>query len=112
MKSKNLIFRSLVLIPFFVLGCSFITDLGSIFGVGGPEFINYPRPELTVDFSPLEDLGCSPDEVGTGRCDAVGVLAELGCDRVVKPPDLLGGLTPNLPIGLCLIEPLRDPARL
>ena len=57
-------------------------------------FINHPRPDLTVDFTPFEDAGCPPDEYGRMYCEAEGTLGALGCDLISKPSDLYGGLQP------------------
>jgi hypothetical protein len=74
----------------------------------GVTFINHPRPDVTVDFSPFEDAGCPPNENGTRYCEGDGTLGSLGCDRITKPSDLLGGLQPAYPIARCIIEPFLD----
>jgi hypothetical protein len=73
-----------------------------------PEFVNHSRPALTVDFSVFETVGCPPDEYGRMYCEGDSPLAALGCDRIRKPSELLGGLEPSFPIGVCLVEPYRN----
>ena len=73
-----------------------------------PQFVNHPRPELTVDFTGFEAAGCPPDEQGRRYCEVDSPLATLGCDQIRKPSDLLGGLEPSFPIAICLTEPLRN----
>lgn len=73
-----------------------------------PEFVNHPRPELTVDFSVFETAGCPSDEYGRMYCEGDSPLAALGCDRISKPSELLGGLEPSYPIAMCFIEPYRS----
>ena len=71
-------------------------------------FINHPRPDLAVDFTPFEDAGCPPDEYGRMYCEADSPLGALGCDLITKPSDLFGGLQPADPIARCTIEPFLD----
>ena len=71
-------------------------------------FINHPRPDLAVDFTPFEDAGCPPDEYGRMYCEENGPLGALGCDLITKPSDLFGGLQPADPIARCTIEPFLD----
>lgn len=71
-------------------------------------FINHPRPDLTVDFTPFEDAGCPPDEHDRMYCEAQGPLGALGCDLIAKPSDLIGGLQPTDPIARCIVEPFLD----
>ena len=73
-----------------------------------PRFVNHPRPELTVDFSIFGTAGCPSDEYGRMYCEGDSPLAALGCDRIKKPSELLGGLEPSFPIAVCLIEPYRN----
>lgn len=76
-----------------------------------PRFIHHAPPELAVDFDVFENAGCPPDGLGFRHCEADSLLAALGCDRIGKPPDLLGGLEPSHPIALCLIDPGRHGIR-
>jgi hypothetical protein len=66
-----------------------------------PEFINHPQPELTVDVSVFEDAGCPLDEYGELICSEDSPLSDLGCDQIVAPSDLMGGLDPTYPIATC-----------
>jgi hypothetical protein len=70
---------------------------------------NHTRPELTLDFSLFEDVGCPLNESGLRYCEEDSPLTALGCDRIQAPSDLLGGLEPGLPIAQCLVEPFRHP---
>lgn len=71
-------------------------------------FIDHPRPEVVVDFSPFEEAGCPPNEYGARYCEQGSPLLTLGCDEIRKPSDLLGGLQPAYPIARCTIEPFLD----
>ena len=79
-----------------------------------PEFINHPRPELTVDVSVFEDAGCPLDEWEL-ICSEDSPLSDLGCDQIAAPSDLMGGLDPAYPIVKCNFslppgdfEPIKD----
>jgi hypothetical protein len=61
-----------------------------------------------VDFTSFETAGCPPDEHERWYCEEDSPLAALGCDRIRKPSELVGGLEPSLPIAVCLIEPLGN----
>jgi hypothetical protein len=70
--------------------------------------INHPEPEFPpISLAPFEAAGCTFNEYGMGECPQDGSLAELGCDQLRKPDDLLGGLDPAYPLALCLYYPLR-----
>jgi hypothetical protein len=70
--------------------------------------VNHPQPELpAADLSPFEAAGCTFDEYGNGECPPDSPFAELGCDQLRKPGDLLGGLNPAYPLALCLYYPLQ-----
>jgi hypothetical protein len=72
------------------------------------QVINHPQPVLPpMDLAPFEAAGCSFDEYGTGECPPDSPFAELGCDRLRAPDDLLGGLDPAYPLALCLYYPLQ-----
>jgi hypothetical protein len=93
MKSKV---RIVLLIVILTAGC-------------GPKIINHPEPELKVDFTPFESVGCQPDEYGTLFCNPDSALYTLGCDRLEKAPDLMGGLDPAYPMAVCIYVPMQRP---
>ncbi|MCP4601044.1 MAG: hypothetical protein GY847_11050 [Proteobacteria bacterium] len=70
--------------------------------------MNHSQPELDVDFSVFENGGCPPDQYGFRDCETGSPLADLGCDRIRKPSNLLGALDPSYPITLCLVFPYRN----
>ena len=87
----------LLLIAASQLAC----NLPALAGLGQdrvPEFINHPRPQMTVDYTPFKDAGCPKDESGLQYCDPQGPMSALGCDRISAPSDLLGGLQPSYPL--------------
>jgi hypothetical protein len=67
--------------------------------------VNHSQPELNVDFSIFENIGCPPDQYGFRRCETDSPLAGLGCHQIRKPSNLLGALDPVYPIALCLVIP-------
>ena len=69
-----------------------------------PEFINHPRPNLSVNFAPFEDVGCPADQYGMRRCTDDSPLAALGCDEIQEPYGTLGGLNPSYPLAVCLMR--------
>jgi hypothetical protein len=71
----------------------------------GPKIVNHPKPELKVDFSPFENVGCPADEYGTRYCDQASELYALGCNLLSEPPALMGGLTPVYPMAVCHYMP-------
>ena len=108
MKNRVLLSRLLFVLPIALLGCAISKETTTPPATSAPvvAIVNHPRPELTVDFS-FETAGCPTDDSGRQYCEADGPLAALGCDRIRKPSDLLGGLEPSLPIAVCLVEPFR-----
>lgn len=64
------------------------------------EIVNHEKPDLTVDFSPFEKVGCKWDAYGTYYCGEQSTLLKLGCKSISKDK-LLGGLTPAYPIAPC-----------
>jgi hypothetical protein len=73
----------------------------------GPTVINHPQPELAIPSFAFEEVGCSLSEYGTGECSSESPVAALGCRRVSRASDLLGGLEPSYPIAECWVEPYR-----
>jgi hypothetical protein len=72
-----------------------------------PNFINHPRPELSVDFDAFSDSGCPPDENGLMLCGSDCPLSVFDCDRIEKPDGLFGGLDPAYPIAYCFFDSYR-----
>ena len=88
---------------------SWLAVAGLLAGCVIPKIINHPQPELKVDFSPFEDVGCPADEYGTRLCAPESGLYALGCDRIDEPPNLMGGLTPDYPMAVCTYMPYYRP---
>ncbi|MFO7698451.1 MAG: hypothetical protein R6X16_15030 [Anaerolineae bacterium] len=80
-----------------------------LLGCGGPTFVNYTPPKMPpppAGLVSLADEQCPPTEYGRRDCLPGSALAELGCDVVSLPDDLLGGLDPAYPLLVCEIHPL------
>jgi hypothetical protein len=113
MKVRRSFNRLLFVLPILLLSCAIpegtTTPPATSTSTSAPvvAVVNHPRPELTADFGPFEDAGCPANEQDLRYCEAESPLAALGCDRIRKPTDLLGGLEPPLPIAVCLVEPFR-----
>lgn len=78
-------------------------------GCQGPQFVNHPRPEVNVDFTVFEDVGCPPRDGEYGqysnrRCEADSPMVALGCDEI-RRDNSLGGLEPAYPIAECVLSP-------
>lgn len=71
--------------------------------------INHPRPVLHVDFPPFIHAGCILDEQNIYKCAAGSELYSKGCDQLKPASEMLGGLSPILPIAVCLFYPLEHP---
>ena len=91
MKIKSLL--SLLLLSTFLTACQ-----------SRPEFINHPKPDLTVNFEPFETAGCLDSGYGYYTCESGSPLKDLGCDEIRPPADLLGGLSPSYPLAVCVIN--------
>lgn len=76
-----------------------------------PTFINHSPPNSVLEFAPFENAGCPPDNSGQRICEPNSELGTLGCDEIVKPSNLLGGLKPRDPIALCFVVPYRRAER-
>lgn len=74
-------------------------------GCQNPHFVNHSKPELDVDFGVFENVGCPPDQYGFRRCETDSPMADLGCNEIREPSNLLGALDPSYPIALCLVIP-------
>ena len=111
MKDEGLITALLIALAVALFGCTLFTENLDPTSTSKPivAIKNHPRPELNLDFSPFDDVGCPSDESGLRYCEEDSLLFVLGCDRIEKPSDLLGGLEPAFPIAECLFVPLRHP---
>ncbi len=69
-----------------------------------PEFINHPKPDLSVEVGAFDDAGCPPNDYGALMCPEGSSLAEMGCDRIAEAYDILGGLEPAYPMAFCFFE--------
>ena len=89
----------LISVLMLVVGCGLIGKLV------GPTFVNHPRPDLALDFSAFEDVGCARrlPELGCLDCDPDSALASLGCEDICVPSSALAGLRPAYPIAQCVI---------
>jgi len=70
-----------------------------------PKLINHPHPNLQVDLATfLKAAGCQKGEA----LEIVGcenLRAQMGCDKLIQPDPLWGGIVPAYPMALCLILP-------
>ena len=69
-----------------------------------PQVNHHPQPDLSVESSIFEDVGC-PLVNGFQRCHPDSPLTELGCQMIRNPSGLLGGLEPAYPLYICLTRP-------
>ena len=76
-------------------------------GLTRPDVTHYPRPDLVVDLAPFNAAGCTADEYGRWTCPAASPLNALGCDALITPNALLGGLDPAYPLMLCRYMPIQ-----
>lgn len=111
MKGRGSLILLLLGLAIVLLSCAFFEEIITLYPTRVPAVVieNHPRPEFTLDLSSFEDVGCPPDEYGLRYCEEDSPITALGCDRIGKPSDLLGGLEPSLPIAVCLLEPLTHP---
>ena len=68
-----------------------------------PKFINHAQPDLSVAFDVFYNAGCLKD--GSRQCMSDNTLMALGCDEILVPPTLLGGLHPSYPMAVCELIP-------
>jgi hypothetical protein len=81
----------------FLLVCLF---LGACTLGGSPKIINHEKPDMQVDYSPFNGVGCISTSYGWYKCGKQSLLYELGCLHIAKD-ELLGGFTPLYPIARC-----------
>jgi hypothetical protein len=62
-----------------------------------PSLITHPRPDFSVDLTAFQEAGCTTNNGVDYHCDYDSPVRLLGCKRVY-PYDLLGALTPAVPL--------------
>ncbi len=69
------------------------------------KIVNHDIPNIQSDFSPFQNIGCDkPDgRPNWYRCEEENLLKDFGCNIIENKP-LLGGISPNYPIAICIIE--------
>jgi len=74
-----------------------------------PTFVNHTPPNLPVAFDEFTNAGC-PAGTSDEPCGADSPLADFGCNEILIPSNLTGGLEPVYPIAICQID-LRSGAK-
>ena len=68
-----------------------------------PQFINHTSPDMPVAFDEFTNAGC-PAGTSDQACGGDSPLADFGCNDILIPSDLMGGLEPAYPIAICQID--------
>jgi hypothetical protein len=69
-----------------------------------PQFINHTPPGMPpVAFDEFTNAGC-PAGTSDQPCGADSPLADFGCNEILIPSNLLGGLEPAYPMAICQID--------
>lgn len=68
-----------------------------------PQFINHTSPDMTVAFDEFRNAGC-PAGTSDQPCGANSSLSDFGCNDILIPSNLMGGLEPAYPIAICQID--------
>jgi hypothetical protein len=68
-----------------------------------PQFINHPAPDMPVAFDEFTNAGC-PAGTSDKTCGADTPLADFGCNEILIPSNLMGGLEPAYPLAICQID--------
>jgi hypothetical protein len=55
----------------------------------------------------FEEASCAANEFGSWTCPDDSPITALGCDQIAEPGEMLGALSPSLPIARCLYYPTR-----
>ena len=76
-------------------------------GLARPEITHYPKPDLAVELEPFRAAGCTADEYDRWACAEESPVNALGCDALITPNELLGGLDPAYPLVLCHYMPIQ-----
>lgn len=87
----------------------FLIGLGAALSTAGCLFLGADLPAVenhtpaAISAALLQfELSECPEANGVRTCAAGSVPAEMGCDRVRAPGEILAGLTPNRPLLVCL----------
>lgn len=91
MKNKNNYWH-LISLAFLLAACT-----------AQPQFINHPAPNLPVVFDEFTNAGC-PAGTSDKTCGTGTPLADFGCNEILVPSSLTGGLDPAFPIAVCRID--------
>lgn len=70
-----------------------------------PRQVTHPQPDLSVLSSARFTAGCQQNEYGTWMCPPESPPGQLGCSRIYPADDSLGGLSPALPMAVCMPDP-------
>ena len=73
-----------------------------------PIVIKHPRPNLEANIEGFLNAGCKRDSAYRLSCSEDSPLTQLGCDYL-EYEDLLGGLTPSLPLAYCISHNFEPP---
>ena len=89
----------------FILILLLIGIFGSACSAAGklPTVRNYNPPVLKVEGISPQTAGCEANEYSQIICAPESPLGQLGCSELAIAGDYLGGLEPDLPLGLCLV---------
>ena len=70
MKGRGSLILFLLILAILQLSCAFLTGTTTPSPTSVPDVVilNHPRPELTIDFSYFEDVGCPANEHGLRYC--------------------------------------------
>ncbi len=92
-------------IPEIITGSA--TNIPSLENLGGyqPQVVNHPRPDLSLDTTPFEDVGCPLNESGFRICQEASPLLALGCWKLEDANPLMGGLVPEHALIECFLNP-------
>jgi hypothetical protein len=86
-----------------------VTPAGTI----RPKFVNFPAPTVSMDLKPFTNAGCKPDPEGHVRCPtSLPPFDQVGCDEIIEASPVLGGMTPAVPLMLCLLEPTNPDTKI
>jgi hypothetical protein len=67
--------------------------------------VNHSQPQLRINDTVFQEVGCPPNEYGTRICQHDSPLYELGCNWIRSVSNLVGGLDPDYPLAECIVDP-------